>query len=100
MKARLRRSICSLTKWCKDNLHMPLPEQHKALKRKLQGHYGYYGIRCNCEALEMVYHHVRKSWRKWLSRRDRDSIVTWEKFRGKIEKSFPLPKPRIVHANV
>jgi RNA-directed DNA polymerase len=99
-KARLRRTICSLTKWCKENLHMPLPEQHIALKRKLQGIYGYYGIRCNYEALEIVYHHVRKSWRKWLSRRDRDKMITWENFRVKIEKKFPLPKPRIIHANV
>ena len=100
MGKRLSRSIRSMTKWCRDNLHMPLPEQHKALTRKLLGTYGYYGIKCNYESLKPVYHHVRKSWRKWLSRRDRDSIVTWEKFREQIEKSFPLPKPRIVHANV
>lgn len=100
MGKRQRRSIRSMTKWCKYNRHMSLPEQHMALKRKLLGTYGYYGIKCNCEALETVYHHVRKAWRKWLSRRDRDSMITWEKFHEKIERTFPLPKPRIVHANV
>jgi len=100
MGKRLRRSIRSLTKWCKDNLHMPLPEQQKALRLKLLGTYGYYGIKCNYEALETVYFHTRKAWKKWLSRRDRDSSLTWKKFHEKIEKTFPLPKPRIVHAYV
>jgi group II intron reverse transcriptase/maturase len=100
MKSRLRRSIRSLWTWCKENRHMPLPEQHKALKAKLHGIYAYYGIRCNCEALETVYYHALRAWQKWLSRRSRKSKIWWSMFHEKIERIFPLPKPRIVHANV
>ena len=100
MKSRQRRSIRSLTKWCRDNRHMPLPEQQKALSAKLHGHYAYYGVRCNCKALEEVYHHVLRAWQKWLSRRSRGAVIWWSHFRETIEKKFPLPKPRIVHANV
>lgn len=100
MKSRLRRSIRSLTKWCRDNRHMPLPEQHKALKAKLHGIYGYYGIRCNLRALEEVYHYALRAWKKWLSRRSRKSRIRWTQFHETIGNRFPLPKPRIVHANV
>jgi RNA-directed DNA polymerase len=100
MRKRLRRTIKSLTQWCKGNLHVPLPLQHAALKRKLLGVYGYYGIKCNCESLEAVYFHTRRAWKKWLGRRDRDTVLTWDKFSEKVEKFFPLPLPRIVHANV
>ena len=97
---RLRRSIRMLTQWCKENLHMPLPEQYAALKRKLLGIYGYYGIRCNYESLEAVHYHARRAWQKWLSRRSRDSGLNWEKFSEKVERHYRLPLPRIVHANV
>jgi group II intron reverse transcriptase/maturase len=99
-RKRLRRSITELTEWCKENRHEPLQKQYVVLKQKLQGTYAYFGIKCNYEALSAVYHFTRLAWHKWLSRRDRDSGLTWEKFTQKVEKHFPLPVPRIVHANV
>ena len=84
--------------WCRHNRHEPVPEQYGMLCRKLRGYYQYYGIRGNYKAMEVVYEHVEKAWRYWLSRRDRQGTVDWETFEATYRVLFPLPKPRIIHA--
>ena len=39
---------------------------------------------------------VKRVWRHWLSRRDRQHVITWEKF-WKLQDKLPLPLPRILH---
>ncbi len=97
---RLRRAMRRVTRWCKDNRHMKVAVQHEILVRKLRGHYNYYAVRCNYEALKALYHHTRKAWCKWLRHRSRKSRIKWENFAERIEKEFPLPIPRIIHTNV
>lgn len=96
---RLRRSLKAVTQWCRAHRHEPVAEQYKTLCKKLNGHYGYYGIRLNYRALKAVYEHTRQSWRKWLSRRSWRSAIKWDKFLL-MERRYPLPRPRIVHADV
>jgi RNA-directed DNA polymerase len=96
-KKRLRRAMKSLWQWCKDHRHENLMEQYKTLCAKLLGHYQYYGIRSNFKMLEVVFEHVENAWRRWLSRRSRESFISWEVFE-RLRKVFPLPKPRICHA--
>lgn len=96
-RKRQRRSIKSLWQWCKENRHLPLEEQYQKLCLKLRGHYQYYGIRSNSRQLEEVYQKARAGWRYWLDRRDNHRKMIWEKFE-KLLTSFPLPKPRIIHA--
>ena len=97
---RLRRAMRRVMRWCKDNRHVKVAVQHEILVRKLQGHYNYYAVRCNYEALEALYQHTRKAWCKWLRRRSQKSRIKWDNFAERIEKEFPLPVPRIIHANV
>ena len=94
---RLRRTLRAYWTWCRSNRHMPVHEQHRALSRKLQGHYGYFGMRGNYKMLEVVYEGLTESWRKWLGRRSRKGYVSKEAF-GKFLDRYPLPKPRIVHS--
>jgi group II intron reverse transcriptase/maturase len=96
-KKRLRRAMKSLWQWCRDHRHDNLMEQYKTLCLKLRGHYQYYGIRSNYKMLEVVFEHVEKAWRRWLSRRSRESFISWDVFE-RLRKVFPLPKPRIYHA--
>lgn len=95
-KKRLRRTMTSLWRWCRDHRHWKLPEQHQALSQKLRGHYQYFGIRSNYKMLEVVYEHAEKAWRHWLGRRS-SKRVTWKRF-DRIREVFPLPQPRIIHA--
>ncbi len=96
-RKRLSRAMKLLWRWCHYNRHLRITEQYRTLCSKLRGHYQYYGIRCNMRMLEQVYQLVRRAWRRWLGRRHRSGHISAEKFKSTIEKTFPLPRPRIVH---
>ena len=97
-KKGLNRFMKMLWIWCRNNRHMPLKEQHQKLCSKLRGHYQYYGVRCNYEALEKVYEYAYQAWRYWLSRRCHKGNIIWKKFTESIKVHFRLPTPRIVHS--
>ena len=67
--SRLRRAITKIAQWCRLNRHRPIAEQHQTLGQKLRGHFAYYGITGNGEALRRFRDAVTRAWRKWLSRR-------------------------------
>lgn len=93
---RYLRAKISMWKWCKEERHTRLPEQHKVLCQKLRGHIQYYGIRGNYPMLERFCRFTRMAWHNWLSRRSSESYITWTKFEKLLDR-FPLPKPRIIH---
>jgi group II intron reverse transcriptase/maturase len=97
MGKRARRFVKSVRQWCRDNRHLPLREQHRVLSVKLCGHYQYYGVRHNINALDKVLYEVRRSWRFWLSRRSHTGKVSWENFLKSIDVKLPLPRPKIIH---
>jgi group II intron reverse transcriptase/maturase len=68
-KDRLRRALKRVTDWCRRHRHQPVREQRDALKRKLLGHFGYFGITGNYPALHNFWRRVIDAWRVWLSRR-------------------------------
>jgi RNA-directed DNA polymerase len=95
-RKRRNRFMRMLWSWCKENRHDPLKMQHETLCSKLRGFYQYFGVRGNYKVLEVVYEYAEKAWRRWLGERHRDGYINHEKFR-EILKTFPLPRPRIVH---
>ncbi len=95
-KARLARAIKAIDQQCRVMRHWLLREQHRRLCQMLRGHFAYFGVTGNSERLANLYEQVRRSWRKWLSRRSRNSPVTWAAFQ-RLLAYLPLPRPRIVH---
>ena len=65
--------------------------------QKLRGHYGYYGITGNYEALRRFYVEVKRIWHKWLSRRSQRARMSWARY-GLLLTLHSLPKPRVVHS--
>ena len=96
-KGRFARAVKTIRTWCRKNRHLPRQDQYQALSRKLLGHYQYYGITGNSNALYRFYEAVCEIWRCWLSRRSQKSYVSWEKFH-RWQKWNPFPKPRCVHS--
>jgi hypothetical protein len=94
--SRFTRAVRSIAHWCRNNRHQPLSQQHAKLCQKLHGHYAYYGITGNSEALSRFKHEVQRRWHKWLNRRNRQRELLWPQFNALL-KRFPLPNPRIVH---
>jgi hypothetical protein len=95
--SRFRRAIRTIAIWCRRHRHQPLPQQHAALSRKLQGHYGYYGLTGNGPTLARLWYAVRRRWHKWLSRRSWAAPLSWARFQ-RLEVYFGLPPPRVVHS--
>jgi group II intron reverse transcriptase/maturase len=94
---RLRRAIHVVAQWCRKNRHLPVVEQHQTLWQKLRGHFGYYGITGNIEALQKFRDGVTRAWRKWLSRATRGLRISWDAINRLLER-YPLPRAEVVHS--
>ena len=96
---RFSRAVGNIDKWCHDNRHLPISEQHKKLNEKLRGHYAYYGVTGNSGSLTRFLHEVGPRWRKWLNRRNRIRSMTWEKFDA-ILRRYPLAPVRTARSTL
>jgi group II intron reverse transcriptase/maturase len=95
--SRLSRALRSIAQWCRWNRHQPVGEQQHTLSQKLRGHFAYYGITGNCQALSWFRYGVMRCWRKWLNRRNRERTLDWGLFNRLLER-YPLPPARVVHS--
>jgi RNA-directed DNA polymerase len=82
VKAELRR-----------RMHYPIPEQGRWLASVLRGHYNYYAVPDNSEALTAFRQAVVRSWHGALRRRSQRSRMTWERM-GRLARRW-LPPPRV-----
>lgn len=96
-KGRFQRGLKRIAWWCRRYRHLPIVEQYRMLRRKIQGHFAYYGIRGNMKCLQGFRYRVERLWIKWLSRRSQKAHIAWDKAR-QILQCLPLPMPRIVHS--
>lgn len=96
-RQRLTRSLKNISQWCRANLHEPLRVQVEALGRKLKGHFGYYGITGNYEALTRYRQEVIRIWRRWLARRGDPQGMPWERM-TRLLRFYYLPNARVVHS--
>jgi group II intron reverse transcriptase/maturase len=94
-KSRFSRAMRSIAQWCRVNRHRPIQEQQRTLCQKLRGHYAYYGITGNASALSGFRTAVVRTWRTWLSRRNRERSMTWPVFNRLLER-YPLAPARAV----
>ena len=95
---RLRRAKKAIWQWCKAHRHAPLQAQSRALSAKLRGHYSYYGIRGNYDALRRYHRYLQRAWKAWLARRG-GKPLSWKKLKA-LDAYRALPKPRLVHTRL
>jgi group II intron reverse transcriptase/maturase len=93
--SRFTRTLRAISQWCRVHRHLSVPEQHAALRRKLLGHYGYYGITGNGRSLASMLDEAKRVWHKWLARRG--SRFNWERG-SRLLARYPLPSVRVVHS--
>jgi group II intron reverse transcriptase/maturase len=95
-KSRLARALAATSDWCRKHRHLPLRVQHRHLSSMMRGHFAYYGVGGNIRRLRGYAHQAVRIWKKWLSRRDRQSVVPWTRL-NEILNRHPLPQPKISH---
>jgi RNA-directed DNA polymerase len=96
-KDRFNRSVANVIETCRKKRHDKVKEQYKRLSRMMIGHYAYYGIMGNFEALGRFFFAVTGGWQKWLNRRSSGRHMPWKRF-AQLLIHYPLPRPRIVHS--
>ncbi len=50
------------------------------MKRKLRGHWNYYGVIGNPKRLWVLAHHVKRLMFRWLKRRSQRRSFTWARY--------------------
>ena len=96
-KSRFNRGLKALAQWLRKGRHRELADQHRTPSQKLRGHFAYYGITGNADALKRFRRGAIGLWRKWLSRRNRDGPIAWATMYRLLER-FPLPPAIVVHS--
>ena len=95
--SRFARALRTIARWCRFHRHRPVSEQHHTLCQKLRGHFAYYGITSNAEALLRFRHEVARIWHKWLSHRRRDGTIPWPRFNRLLDR-YSLPRAVVIHS--
>ena len=94
-RKKFKQKVLEFKIWIRENRKMPLSDIMDTVKRKLIGHYNYYGITDNSHSIMNYYYAVIHLLLKWLNRRSqRRSYQRKADFTNMI-KSFDLPTPRI-----
>ena len=94
-KTRLRRALTRLQDQMRRIRHLSLQDQVNHLNQMLRGHYAYYGVAGNIQALLRVHRAVERYWCKMLSGRSWKATIRWEQFH-RITDQFPLQRPKAV----
>jgi len=95
--SRMSRGLRAINQWCRTHMHEPLAGQQQALSQKIRGHCAYYGITGNSQCLSAFRLWVVRTWRRWLSRRNRERGMTWDRFNQLLAR-YPLPAAAAIHS--
>jgi RNA-directed DNA polymerase len=90
---RFRRTLRSISQWCKRHRHEPLEVQQRGLGLKLRGHYAYYGREGNRARLWSLRQWVAQAWWRWLRRRSQRGL-SWEAMTRLLQR-YPLQTPTV-----
>jgi len=86
-RKKLQGACKRIKEWIKENRHLKGREFIKALNRRLQGHYNYYGLGGNLQSLKRFYNWAIECAFKWLNRRGgKRKSFTWAAFNRALER--------------
>ena len=80
--------------WIEGNMHKPISTIMETLKKKLTGHYNYYGVSGNSEDIAQFYMYTRDRIYKTLNKRTQKNKMKWWQF-NRIWEGFKIPTPKI-----
>jgi group II intron reverse transcriptase/maturase len=94
-KKKMQAKLKSVKTEMRKRMHHSIPEQGRWLARVLQGHYNYYAVPDNSEAMRGFRRRVIWHWRAALARRSQKGQITWKRT-DRLAARW-LPEPRILH---
>lgn len=93
-KKKFKQKVQEYKMWIKQNKNGQLKNIITTTKKKLIGHYNYYGITDNIDSIRKYSYCINNILFKWLNRRSQRKSYTSEQFKQML-KIFELPKPTI-----
>ena len=93
-KKRLKQKFEVVKKWLHDKMHEPIIEVGKSIKRKIIGHYTYYGINGNYSSLLKFYKYMKYTWYRTLRKRSQKNKIKYRDFL-RIWQYLEMPMPEI-----
>ena len=93
-KKKLKQKFEVAKKWLHDNMHAPLIEVGLSIRKKIIGHYAYYGINGNYTSLLKYYKYLKYTWYYTLRKRGQKNKIKYLEFL-KIWKYLEIPTPKI-----
>lgn len=95
-RKKQKQKIKEFKMWIKENRNKPLAQIMDTVKRKLIGHYNYYGITDNSKSMNNYTHEVKKLLIKWLNRRSQKKSYDSKGFSQMLEiYKIPIPKIKV-----
>jgi retron-type reverse transcriptase len=95
IKKRMQKKVKEIKDELKKRMHNSIQDTGQWLKAVVTGHYRYYGVPGNYEAMNDFRHLIGQRWKQSLRRRSQKANITWEKM-GKLIDRW-LPQPQICH---
>lgn len=93
-KKKLKQKFEVAKKWLHDNMHAPIIEVGLSIRKKIIGHYAYYGINGNYTSLLKYYKYLKYTWYYTLRKRGQKNKIKYLEFL-KIWKYLEIPTPKI-----
>lgn len=95
IKKKMQKKLREIKDELKKRMHDSIREIGQWLKAVVTGHYRYYGVPGNYEAMNDFRYQVGQKWKHSLRRRSQKATITWDKM-GKLIDRW-IPKPKILH---
>jgi RNA-directed DNA polymerase len=92
---RVRAKLAEVKAGLKRRWHLPIPVQGQWLASVLRGHYAYYAVPGNSDAVNGFRFQVIGLWRKRLRRRSQRARLNWSRMKRIANRC--LPRPRVMH---
>jgi RNA-directed DNA polymerase len=92
---RMRAKLAEIKIELKRRWHHPIPEQGQWLASVLRGHFAYYAVPGNSDAVNDLRFQAIRLWRKRLRRRSQRARLNWVRMK-RIANRW-LPRPRVMH---
>jgi RNA-directed DNA polymerase len=95
VKKRMRAKLKEVKAEIKRRWHQPISKVGRWLRSVVQGHFAYFAVPGNTDAISTFRNHVVRYWLRVLRRRSQRTRVNWERMRRIADRW--LPKPRVLH---
>lgn len=90
---RFREKLKQMKQWLKKMRTVPIKEVMRVLNLKLTGHYRYYGVSHNIQALVKFHYYTTILLYRWMNRRSQKKSYNWEGFKMMLTY-YPLASPK------